>query len=115
MSEDEQEPEDPIPVDVPLGDFKFGRLMEFFVLGDDKVQPTVVDLYSVIADDPLHVLRINDVDMLGTGYSVRMAWADEGGIKSGTAFSTILYGETIRILQRARKQQLEVATTVKAA
>lgn len=110
MNEGEQEPEDQTPVDVPLGDFKFGRLMEFSVLGDDKAQPTVVDLYSVIADAPLHVLRINDVDMLGTGYTLRMTWANEGGIKSGTAFSTILYSETIRIVQRARMQKLEAVT-----
>ncbi|SDD87149.1 hypothetical protein [Glycomyces harbinensis] len=103
----EEEPEGSVEVDVPLGEFVLGRLMEFFVLGDDRVRPTMVDVYAVIADEPVRVLHIDHANVLGTGMSPSMAWTSAGGIESGTAFSTILYGETIRVLNSSRARSCE--------
>ncbi|WP_335986670.1 hypothetical protein [Glycomyces sp. MUSA5-2] len=92
-------------VDVPLGEFAYGNLMEFFVLGDDQARPNVVDLYGIVADEPVHVLHLDDVLLLGTGVPLYMRWMGEGGVESGTAISNHLYGETIRVLHRARTRR----------
>lgn len=97
-----------------LGDFWFGKLFHFEVYGDHPTEPTTVDMYAEADGAFFHILTLWNVDQLGKGTTLRPEWLEESGFAPRSPVSSLLYGETIGILQRLRKRQLQ-ATPVKAA